>query len=932
METTQRSIASAIAIVALFLTFPLAPHFVAADDYGLGLQGSENDALAVLRRNVKKGDLPARWRWDNRNYLAHGRSGDTWQAATFRVRSTPVEGDPRGASTPWVFVKMDIFRDAPSTNHFYDELISNPPRRRDIAPQPDILSKNLDLGERSVHWAEKMNTTARGYNYQWIRVYWENRVLEFSINDYGVSPQVVSDQEANNMLRALATAVVGRILGEPRDEFKVSVSWKPENPMIVEVSVNEKVGGQWYTPAAPVWISLVLYRGTVSAGRRERQLIDAYHRQAYLGNNAPQHLLFSAPPKVGAYQIRPELEAVGISLLGGTALGSRMVGPLGHGDRHWRGTHNIEFAKLHALWLKMNAGAPSGASDHGRLIAEIEAVAYRFNQDGSVKILATSKRVPIWLDHVAEIIATERYKSGSLGVAAVRPSSGLIKEFGESNQSEMGRELSPEECVKLIPGDEVHLGWRDGVTLRYLLTLDEWDVVANRNALRDSNPKVTGFSIGPVGGADAWPRAESVGVFVLKGGVSMGLSHASRLAGMTNPGWGAVRYVVGSVIGAVIGGADPGPDVQWFNVTLEGTRVGIDVLATGVEIFRVEGRASLSDSSGKEVALTEGQMLKLGTAGNLSDPVGFRTEDLSASLKSALDKAVRRSGSDELPKALQDRSGNRVTPPHPDTTASLPIRAAEVRFFESGKDNSQVKGRVYRHQHYRSKTRYISYALQLEYPEQSQRLDFEINSVWYRPDGTEICRQSAPANLPVGKTRSLHWDGHGRKQPGWWEPGVYRVDISAAGQPLATASFEIIEPIGIHAGAPWPAPGFSEASASRLRFFSSGRGFPPMSERSYAFSFTADDTCFVNWELHLAYVDPGRRLDFAVDEVWYRPDGSVFYRGTVQTHVEAGWTRSNLCAGRGSAKPGSLAPGRYRVELRGAGEHIATGWFEIVTD
>jgi len=240
METTQRSIASAIAVVALFLTFPLAPRIAAADDYGLGLQGPENDALAVLRQNVKKGDLPARWRWDNRNYLAHGRPGDTWQAATFRVRSTAVEGDPRGASSPWVFVKMEIFRDAPSTNHFYDEFISNPPRRRDIAPQPDILSKNLGLGERSVHWAEKMNTTARGYNHQWIRVYWENRVLEFSINDYGVSPQVVSDQEASKMLRAVADTVVGRVLGEPRDEFKVSLIWKPENPMIAAVSVKER--------------------------------------------------------------------------------------------------------------------------------------------------------------------------------------------------------------------------------------------------------------------------------------------------------------------------------------------------------------------------------------------------------------------------------------------------------------------------------------------------------------------------------------------------------------------------------------------------------------------------------------------------------------------------------------------------------------------
>ena len=101
METAQRSIVSALAAVALPLTFLFASGSTRANEFGLGLQGPRNEALGVLKPNVQKGDLPPRWRWSNRSYVTHGRSGAQRQVAVFRVRATSVAGDPRGASSPW---------------------------------------------------------------------------------------------------------------------------------------------------------------------------------------------------------------------------------------------------------------------------------------------------------------------------------------------------------------------------------------------------------------------------------------------------------------------------------------------------------------------------------------------------------------------------------------------------------------------------------------------------------------------------------------------------------------------------------------------------------------------------------------------------------------------------------------------------------------
>ncbi|MGD1103337.1 MAG: SprB repeat-containing protein [Terriglobia bacterium] len=121
------------------------------------------------------------------------------------------------------------------------------------------------------------------------------------------------------------------------------------------------------------------------------------------------------------------------------------------------------------------------------------------------------------------------------------------------------------------------------------------------------------------------------------------------------------------------------------------------------------------------------------------------------------------------------------------------VRVTGMRFFEGPYDHSQPKPeRVYLEAFDRSSARTIRWELDLAYPHPSQRINFAVDAVWYRPDGSEMGRQTLNAYVLPEWTSSNHTNGRGWADPGHWTPGTYRVDLSIQNAPITSGKFQIV--------------------------------------------------------------------------------------------------------------------------------------------
>ena len=99
------------------------------------------------------------------------------------------------------------------------------------------------------------------------------------------------------------------------------------------------------------------------------------------------------------------------------------------------------------------------------------------------------------------------------------------------------------------------------------------------------------------------------------------------------------------------------------------------------------------------------------------------------------------------------------------------------------------------------------------YPTQDRRIDYEIEAVYFRSDGSVLGRQTLDSYADEVWTRSRRSSARGWRSPKQWKPGVYSVELSIEGDVVASGEFEIIDrPIprsgpflDLQAGLPWAA-------------------------------------------------------------------------------------------------------------------------------
>ena len=103
----------------------------------------------------------------------------------------------------------------------------------------------------------------------------------------------------------------------------------------------------------------------------------------------------------------------------------------------------------------------------------------------------------------------------------------------------------------------------------------------------------------------------------------------------------------------------------------------------------------------------------------------------------------------------------------------------------------------------------------------------------------------------------------------------------------------------------------------------------PPDTRVYKRTFSYRTTRYVGWEVHLAHPSQTDRIEYEIEYVLHRPNGTSI-RETTDAHIEAGWTATTRTMWRGFRQPSQWATGLYKVELFIDEQLVASGEFEIV--
>lgn len=252
-----------------------------------------------------------------------------------------------------------------------------------------------------------------------------------------------------------------------------------------------------------------------------------------------------------------------------------------------------------------------------------------------------------------------------------------------------------------------------------------------------------------------------------------------------------------------------------------------------------------------------------------------------------------------------------------------------LRFFESGKTLPAYGQRNYVEKFVGNATRYINWELSLDLSQgkRTERVNFPLSAVWYDPDGKVLTTQTRNAYFEPDWGDSWHTSGYGGETPGTFKPGVYRVVVKIEGQEVAQGSFQVL------AAAAAPEKDFLSsinAQVTGVKFYEGKDGYIPVDQRQYAETFSTATARFMYVDLLLDI--NGTRTEevtFAMEVLWYGPDGQLFTTTKKTGRIAADWPASVHAMGYGWDDPGHWKPGTYRVVIKIEGKEVGSGKFQM---
>lgn len=268
---------------------------------------------------------------------------------------------------------------------------------------------------------------------------------------------------------------------------------------------------------------------------------------------------------------------------------------------------------------------------------------------------------------------------------------------------------------------------------------------------------------------------------------------------------------------------------------------------------------------------------------------------------------------------------NSTGPSHSIPSLGATVRA--VQFYEAGALMPPKESRTYSNRFATRGTRFIYWEMNLESATHVSGMDFLIEAVWSRADGSVAFRQTTNAHVQPAWTSYWWSNGWGSAGGGTFASGIYSVELFVDGLLVAREAIELYEgdaPPAMYIQA------FDGKVSLPLQFFSSEREVPPKGNRTYISRFSGKETSNINWELNLVFPRRDSRVDFAIQEIWMKPDGSIDHQSSLASDVETGWANSYHYDGWGRQGGGYWQQlGTYHVNLYVDNRKIASGSFDI---
>lgn len=220
-------------------------------------------------------------------------------------------------------------------------------------------------------------------------------------------------------------------------------------------------------------------------------------------------------------------------------------------------------------------------------------------------------------------------------------------------------------------------------------------------------------------------------------------------------------------------------DMVYLNLN---SKVFVSTADGQLKIFTFEGSPEILDPKrGTKVTVKPGQMVTV-KPGAVSTPRTFTTEDLVATRKpiqavttKQVDHSKKRQGKD-IPKLNAD--------------------IVKFEFFESADPVASLKERTFTRSFDAKTARLIYWHLELDYPKRNSNTTFDLETVWYSPDGSEYGRWTRKFRMEAGWSGSYYSSGWGANNPGTWKPGNYRAAVFLDGQVIAEGSFTVMGSAG----------------------------------------------------------------------------------------------------------------------------------------
>lgn len=123
-----------------------------------------------------------------------------------------------------------------------------------------------------------------------------------------------------------------------------------------------------------------------------------------------------------------------------------------------------------------------------------------------------------------------------------------------------------------------------------------------------------------------------------------------------------------------------------------------------------------------------------------------------------------------------------------------PVQFQSIRFFEAGNEDRPSENPQYATQFTNSSTRFVAWEVELQNflaGIRDQQVVAQYNV--YASDGTLLGTKESDVTVGSQWTTGKVYGRWGDPEPGWWEPGSYRVEVRIGGEKVGEGSFTIVE-------------------------------------------------------------------------------------------------------------------------------------------